>query len=234
MYGIIISFGILISSLLGEKIIKAKNLDLNNYWGAVFWTVIFGVIGARLYHVMDYWEVYGKNTELIWQIYTGGLGIYGAVFGGLFGAFVYLTIKRESISTWLDVFAIVTPLGQAVGRWGNYVNQELYGKATSLPWAIFIKLENDYFHPLFLYESLLSLILFLILWKAFKKNSLVFGKGLFLAAYLLGYGLIRFWLEFLRIDPWVIGGLNIAQAISVLLIGVCVLVLMKKSSILTS
>ena len=209
MYGLIITFGILISTLLGEKIVKAslpsisltagrkeRGLDQNNYWSTVFWVIIFGVIGARLYHVVDYWEVYSQDYNLIWQIYNGGLGIYGGVFGGLLGAFVYLVIKGEPVGTWADVAAIITPLGQAVGRWGNYVNQELYGKPTSLPWGIFIESESGYFHPLFFYESFLNLILFLILWRTYRKRSLAFGRGLFLTVYLLGYGVIRFWLEF--------------------------------------
>ncbi|MBU1499928.1 prolipoprotein diacylglyceryl transferase, partial [Patescibacteria group bacterium] len=137
----------------------------------------------------------------------------------------------------LDAGAVGLPLGQAIARWGNYFNQELYGRPTSLPWGIYIRPENrllsvwehERFHPLWLYESLWCLIIFIIIIKIIKVIPM--GKGKIFAAYLGLYGLGRFFLEFLRIEPWTIQGVNVAQAISAgLIIAVVIWCLTLKKS----
>ena len=232
MYGLIITSSIAVSIFIASKLAKKKNLDADILYGGMFWVILSGIIGARLYHVVHYWSFYSENPALIFNLRTGGMAIYGAIIFGVAAALIYLKIKRQRITDWIDLGGLLLPLSQAIGRWGNYFNEELYGPSTSLPWGIYISPKNrldpfkDYekFHPLFLYESLLNFLLFLFLLWVFNKNSgnsknadgLKKGSVFFL--YLAGYGLIRFFMEFLKIDPWKISGLNTAQIISILLV----------------
>lgn len=139
---------------------------------------------------------------------------------------------------WLDLGSVVLPLGQAIGRWGNLFNQEIFGAPTNLPWGIYIKPENrpsnftnfNKFHPLFLYESILNLLLFLILLTLYRKFSKTSPKGVFLSLYLGGYAIIRFYLEYLRIETWKIGNLNVSQCISILVLAFSILFIKYSSS----
>lgn len=204
MYGLLISLAIIISLLLSDKFAKKRGLNTEMLWEGSFWTILFGIIGARIYHVIDFWDAYSQNIVAIFRIWSGGLGIFGALlFGGL--AFVvYLNKKGENVWDWLDIIAIPLPLAQAIGRWGNYFNNEL------LPYAI--------------YESLADFTLFLVL-LFLQKKKLVSGT-LFLV-YLAGYSVIRFLLEPLRQEAWQIAGLNVAQSISILLLLIVALRLWK-------
>lgn len=214
MYGLLISASILISALFLEKKLKNDGKDLNIFWGLVFWSILSGIIGARLYHVIDYYDHYKDNVLQIFQIWYGGLGIIGGIVSGLIGATIYLKIKKQNILEWLDWGFLVMPFIQAVSRWGNFFNQELYGKPTTLPWGIYITSENAKFHPLFLYESLLNIGLFVFLWIIHNKKK----NGLVTFTYLIGYFGIRLVLEEFRLNPWKINGLNVAQLISILII----------------
>lgn len=228
-YGLIISIAIFVSIKVAEKIIEKENEDV--LWGLSLWTIVIGIIGARLYHVLDYFDFYFKSPVKIFYIWDGGLGILGAILGGAVGISVYLKIKGKKILPWLDLISVVMPLGQSIGRWGNFFNKEIFGKPTNLPWGIYISPEkrplmffqNEKFHPLFIYESILNLILFIILYRTYRKNRNELKSGFFISLYLIGYSVIRFALEFLRIDPWTIKMtsnliLNTAQTISILLI----------------
>lgn len=242
MYGIIISLAIAFALYLGEKIAKDNNFDTNIYWGASLWAIIGGVVGARMYHVVDYADYYLTKPIRVLYLHQGGLAIYGALLGGTIGLLLYLRGKKEPFLKYLNLAAIVIPLAQAIGRLANWSNMELYGKPTSLPWGLYVPPQfrtdayryNDVFHPLFIYESLLDILLFFVLWllyqrKTMLQNMLFSGsrnfsmKGFFTLTYLLGYGIIRFSLEFLRIDPWQIAGANVAQVISLLFIAIGVL-----------
>ena len=219
-YGILISFSILISSLVAEKLTPKK--DRNILWGLVFWSVLCGIVGARMYHVAHLFPYYINSPGQILAIWNGGLGIWGGIIGGMLGATIYLKRKKQKIMPWLNLVGVVLPLGQFLGRLGNFFNQEIFGPPTNLPWGIFIKLENrpseyisfNKFHPLFLYEGILNLTLFLILlnlWKKEKKESIFW-------LYLSGYSIIRFFTEYLKTDPWTIFGLNVSQGISILVL----------------
>lgn len=228
-YGLIISIAIFVSIKVAEKIIEKENEDI--LWGLSLWAIVTGIMGARLYHVLDYFDFYFKSPMKIFYIWDGGLGILGAILGGAVGISVYLKIKGKKILPWLDLISVVMPLGQSIGRWGNFFNKEIFGKPTTLPWGIYISPEkrplmffqNEKFHPLFIYESILNLILFIILYRTYRKNRNELKSGFFTSLYLIGYSVIRFALEFLRIDPWAIKMtsnliLNTAQTISILLI----------------
>jgi len=239
MYGIIISSGILISLLVAERLAKNRNMDLDAFWGSSLWALLGGVVGARIYYVVEHWGYFSQNPLVAVQIYKGGLGIYGAILGGALFSGIYFAFKRRRFLEFLDLAAVVIPLGQAIGRWGNFVNKELLGLPTDLPWGMFVPYENrptiyrynDIFHPLFLYESLLDILLFFALLLLYKRktmlektksstNTAYTVKGFFTLAYLVGYGLIRYSTEFIRIDTWMAHGINITQLISLTLVAI--------------
>lgn len=231
LYGLMIGLGILAGAYAASR-------EDKRVWDALTWALVGGIIGARLYHVIDLWQFYRLNPGEILAVWHGGMGIYGGILGGIVGLWFWESIRSLKIAKklkskgyspfeiirkndflkLLDASALGLPLGQAIGRWGNYFNQELYGLPSNLPWAIYIKPENrllavwefEYFHPLFLYESLWCLVIFMILLKLVRKHRLVVYLGL--------YGLGRFFLEFLRLEPWTINGINVAQLISLGLI----------------
>lgn len=249
MYGSCVFLGILVSVLLGEKLCEKRNLDKQAYWRAVFFVLIFGLLGARFYHVLHRLHYFLANPLEILFLWKGGFGIWGAVFGGLGGFFLsfvefsknknsskkffkffkaYTHTKKEA-PIYLDIFAVCAPLAQSIGRWGNFFNNELFGYPTTLPWGIYIPADfrppqfkyYDTFHPLFIYESALNFILFLLLYRMYIDFYDRF-KGLFVLFYLLFYSTFRFFLEFLRLEKWVLFGFPVASGISVLVFGVCV------------
>lgn len=201
LYGLLIGLGVLAAGWQASKYHKG-------IWDALVWVVGWGLVGARLYHVIDQWDYYWLRPGEIIMLWQGGLGIYGGIAGGLIGLWLYAKNKNKFWQL-ADAGVMGLPLGQAIGRWGNYFNQELYGRTTDLPWGIIIN--GNKYHPLFLYESLWCVLIWLIL----KKINYKLGKGKMLAAYLGLYGLGRFWLEFLRIESWHFMGIDVAQGISV-------------------
>lgn len=242
MYGMCLFLGLFLATFFGERLCKKRDLDIQIFWKAIFYTLLFGLLGARLYHVIhriDYFTVHLLEIIAMWQ---GGLGIWGGIFGGLFGLFVS-TKKTGRLIEYIDIFAVGAPLAQAVGRWGNYFNKELFGYPTDLPWGIYIPQELrpsnylyfDRFHPLFLYESFLNLLLFVVLYRLYHRRKM-FGVNLSIGSismlYLLGYSVTRFFLEFMRPESWRIANFPVASLISVstaLIIGTCLLYKVKKS-----
>src|SRR3989338_9503966 len=196
MYGIIISLGILISALYCERLSKNKGLNPNSLWSGLFFGLVFGITGARLYHVLDLFSFYSQNPIKIFQIWNGGLGIYGGLFAGIFAFIIYLKIKKERVLNWLDISAVGIPLAQGIGRWGNYFNKEL------LPYSI--------------YESFFDIILFIIL--ASLTNYKKIRAGILFSSYLIGYGIRRILLENTRQSVWTIYGIDVASSVSLILI----------------
>ncbi|HTW96598.1 MAG TPA: prolipoprotein diacylglyceryl transferase [Candidatus Methylomirabilis sp.] len=209
-YGLFVVLGVLAALTVSLKLAKRLGFSPNKLFDLSFWMIIAGIIGARLYHVALEWPYYAAHPANIVKVWQGGLAIHGALLGGFLalGFFIW----KEKINFWqlAAIFAPGIALGQAIGRWGNYFNQELFGKPTNLPWGIPIEIINrpaqylsaEFFHPTFLYESLGDLaIFFILLWLVFrllKKNSANY-KIIFLT-YLILYSLLRFSLEFLRLD----------------------------------
>ncbi len=229
-YGILISLGILAATWVSVKLAKRENLGEDYIWDMLPWVVLAGVVGARVWHILtppqsmvdmglttQYYLTHPLDAIAIWK---GGLGIPGAVIGGALAAWVYARAKKISFLKVVDVVAPGLAIAQAIGRWGNFVNQELYGSPTDLPWAIYIEpayrlpefANQAYYHPLFLYESLANLIIAgLLLWMFFKmKDRLV---GMVFQVYLILYPTVRFLLEFLRLDPSNVRNLNINQTL---------------------
>lgn len=206
-YGLMIAIGLLSAIFVSAYLAKRRGRNTDDVYSLAFWLAIGGIIGARLYDfvIIEFDYFIGQPLD-IFKIWQGGLAIHGAVIGGVIALVVWCRVKKQKVLDWLDLAAVSVPLGQAIGRWGNYFNQELFGGPTNLPWGIPIDmahrpiqyLSSTHFHPAFLYESILNFILFLILFFLMKKDKLPAGAVALL--YIAGYGLIRFVMELIRID----------------------------------
>jgi len=229
-YGIILMLGAIAAAFLAERLARRKGLKSEFVWDALIWVLIGGIIGARLWHVFTpppsmveagYTTMYYLTHPLdLINTRAGGLGIPGAVIGGGLALYLFCRRKKMSFLLWADIAAPGLALAQAIGRWGNFVNQEIYGKPTSLPWAIKIEPRNRVpgyesyptFHPLFLYESIWNLMLMgFLLWMDNRFANKLKEGDIFLA-YLIGYSTGRFFLEFLRLDAPLVGTINFNQA----------------------
>lgn len=206
-YGLLIALAMIVSIMIAVRLAKRKNLSAEDLYDLAFWLALSGIIGARLYDVLVIdWKYYCQHLSDILKIWQGGLAIHGAILGGALAVVGWSKIKKIDLLTLTDLIAPVLALAQAIGRWGNYFNQELFGRPTDLPWGIPISPENRplqyasdaYFHPAFLYESIADFLLFALLVYLSAKNKL--SRGTATAIYFIGYGLIRFMTEFIRID----------------------------------
>jgi len=230
-YGVIIMFGAIMAAVLAARLAKKNGMDPEIIWDILPWVLIAGIIGARLWHVFTPPAsslINGKNPYFIYplealKIWKGGLGIPGAVIGGALALFIYCKVKKLSFGQWVDVIAPGLALAQAIGRWGNFVNQEVYGLPSNLPWAITIEpayrlpgYENiSRYHPTFLYESIWNLLNMGLLLLISKKYKGKLKDGDIFLVYLMFYAVGRFALEFIRIDYSPIAGININQTLMV-------------------
>lgn len=207
-YGLMIALGVIAAVwMLGRRFEQKGVGDAEDASSIAIWGVVAGIIGARLYHVATEWPRFSDDLGSIPRIWEGGLGIPGGLLAGV-GVGLWQANRRGiAPMVALTCVAPALPLAQAIGRWGNWFNQELYGRPTDLPWALEIDdahLVGDYpsgttFHPTFLYESLWNFALCGVLLWIDKRFRL--GPGRLFACYLIGYGAGRFWIEALRIDP---------------------------------
>ncbi len=236
-YGIIIMLGVLAAAYLAQWNANRQGQDGNRVWDMLLWVLIAGIVGARIWHILTpmldlvaqgittgYYLTHPLDAIAIWN---GGLGIPGAVIGGAIALYVYTRRHNLSFLTWADILAPSVALGQAIGRWGNFFNQELYGAPTHLPWAIYIDPQHRfpgyqnqaYYHPLFLYEFLWDLgNMALLLWLSrHARNRL--RRGEIFLIYAGVYAVGRILLEFLRLDASQVAGMNANQT---LMLGVMV------------
>jgi phosphatidylglycerol:prolipoprotein diacylglycerol transferase len=230
-YGIMIMLGVVSALTVAWFEAKRRGENPDHVLTLALLVVPLGVIGARVYHVIDLWDYYMANPNLI--VGAQGLGIIGAVIGGAIGMIIYTRIRHLVTLRWLDIVAPGLILAQAVGRWGNFFNQELYGRPTTLPWGIPIDpahrlaeyANSEFFHPLFFYEFLLNLtgaVTLLILGRKFK-NWLRDGDIFLL--YLIWYGIGRFGLEGLKPHVWELGGFPTARWITLVVVIIAIGVL---------
>jgi len=226
-YGIIIMLGAIAAAVLSARQAKKHGQDPDAIWDMLPWLLVAGIIGARLWHVFTPPAsslINGQNPYFIHpldalMIWRGGLGIPGAVMGGALALYIYARVKKMSFATWVDIIAPGLALAQAIGRWGNFVNQEVYGLPTSLPWKIYIDpahrlpgYENvAYYHPTFFYEFLWNLLNMGVLLWLYNKHSDRLKPGDVFLTYLIIYPIGRFMLEFIRIDYSPVFGININQ-----------------------
>jgi prolipoprotein diacylglyceryl transferase len=217
LYSIFILAGVLIGAALFSRYKKnhkqLKKIDTDE---ALIWVVLPGVIFARAWYVIIFWGSYSDNLFRAFALWEGGLSIYGAVAGGVLGAFFYCRRKKIDFVRTLELAFIFIPLAQIIGRFGNFVNQEHYGPQTSLPWGTYIRETGQFHHPAFLYEQLGNLLVFLFLFSYYRSRKLE-GNGMLIALYLLLYGIVRFLVDLFRTDTRVLGPFTIAQLLSIIM-----------------
>lgn len=195
MYGLLIILGVLVAAFIAEYLAKKQGLNIDILWDGLLVILVFGLVGARTFHVLEFWDYYSMEPGSIPLLWKGGLNIIGGLMLALPSIILFLKIKNAPILEWLDIVALVLPLAQFIGRWGNYFNQEL------LPYAYF--------------EMVLNILLFCTLWFVYKYKSL---NGVVVQTYLLAYALIRFSLEDSRPFHTNIYGINLTQGLSLIVI----------------
>lgn len=236
-YGIFIGLGVILGVLLALHEAKRTGQKPDAYLDFIIYAMIIAIIGARLYYVIFSWDFYSQHPEKIFAIREGGLAIYGGIIGGVLTAIVYSHLKKKSFWVMADTMAPSLILGQMLGRWGNFFNKEAFGGFTDNLFAMRYQLSQvrasdvtpdilqnlvtvngvDYIqvHPTFLYESMWSLCVFIILLILQRKKKF---NGQVCATYFFGYALGRVWIEGLRTDQLCIGNVPVSQALSAVLI----------------
>jgi phosphatidylglycerol:prolipoprotein diacylglycerol transferase len=226
-YGLLMVTSIFVGATLASREIERQGQDGNDLWDMLVWVLIPALIGARLYYVFIQSPrnemgigYYLSHPVAILQIWSGGIHIFGAFIVGGIAVWLYLKIRQLPLWIFLDGVSLGLPLAQAIGRWGNFINQELYGPPTTLPWGLYIDRahrippydnlaiypDTVQFHPLFLYESLWNLLGFALLFWVSRHFAPRLKPGDLTLLYFIWYPLGRFWLEFLRTDSWFFAG----------------------------
>jgi phosphatidylglycerol:prolipoprotein diacylglycerol transferase len=243
-YGVLIMSGVGLGAYFSSRLARKRGLNPDHVWGGLVVAVVMAILGARLYHVFStpagcppdatfacgwpYYRHHFLDAFAIWK--SGGfrgLGIYGAILGGVVGVTLYAWWNHLKPLVWLDLGAPGLAFGQFVGRWGNFINQELYGPPTGSSW-FGVRINPDLphqvppdarydllYHPTFLYESLWCFFVFLVLYNIHARHPQKLRNGDVLLLYIVLYPLGRFFIEMLRPDAWTMGGLATAQWIAV-------------------
>lgn len=239
-YGIIIAAGFLLALIYASFSCKKMNIDINRLFDVVIVGLIAGVIFARLFYVVFYpGDKYWKNPLEIFQIHDGGLAIYGGIIGAVVFGSLMAKLRKLKVTAVLDIAALGFLIGQCVGRWGNFINQEAFGSATELPWGMHSEntaaVVDGNVHPCFLYESLLCLLGFVLLHFFTRRFRRYDGQTFLL--YIVWYGACRFFIEGLRTDSLIIPGtgLRVSQVIAAACVvaGIILLVLFRHRTSLT-
>ena len=238
-YGVIIAFGLTLAVLLGGRLAYKWKIDIYKMLDVLIYGCFGGIVGARLYYVACEWGYYSQHLDEIFKIWHGGLAIYGGLIGGLICALIVCIVEKINILNLLDLCSMSFLIGQGIGRWGNFANQEAFGINTDLPWGMYSEKTRAYLqelvlsgttlkvtptepvHPTFLYESiwcLLGAALLYLYYRKFRK----FSGQLFLL-YGVWYGVERAFVEALRTDSLYIGdtGIRTSQLLSVVIVIVC-------------
>ncbi|MGM0639847.1 MAG: prolipoprotein diacylglyceryl transferase [Thermotogota bacterium] len=238
-YGFLIALSILIVTLIAEKRAKKEDVSQDDFYSAVIFGIILGVIGARLYYVAFNLDYFSNNPLEIIMINHGGMAIHGGILGAILSIYIYTKFRKKSSLNFLqalDILTFVLPLAQSIGRWGNFFNHEAYGSPTDLPWKMFVAFQHrmpgyenyEFFHPTFLYESLGNslIFLFLLYYINFKRKI----KGEITALYLMLYSILRGFVEILRTDSLYFLGLKTNVLISVILffVGLFMMIYLKR------
>ncbi|KGR75016.1 MULTISPECIES: prolipoprotein diacylglyceryl transferase [Ureibacillus] len=232
-YGIIIASGIVLGWLLATRESKKLGLPKDIFSDLLFWAIPISIISARIYYVLFKWEYYFQNPSKMFAIWEGGIAIHGALIGGVITSVIYA--KKKGVSFWklADIAAPSIILGQAIGRWGNFINQEAHGgevvrsflEDLNLPEFIINQMYIDgiYYHPTFLYESVWDIagFIFLVILRRFNPR-----RGELFLSYVIWYSIGRFFVEGLRTDSLMLtDSLRIAQLLSLILIGIAIILI---------
>jgi len=220
-YGILVATAIGVGFWLADRQARAARLPVDRLLSAAQWAVIAGFVGARLYEVVFNWEYYGRHLDKIAAVWEGGLAIHGGLIAGALVGVALAASWRLPVLRCLDVVAPSLAVGQAIGRWGNFFNEEAFGYPTALPWRLSVSPDHrppgyeafESFHPTFLYESLwdFGLFLALVLWLRPRTRA---RPGTLFFSYVGLYSLGRALIETLRLDSFWMGGFRVAQLAS--------------------
>lgn len=230
-YGIIIAAAMILCGFLAVKQAKANKFSEDLVYDVLLVSLPSAIVGARIYYVLCEWSYYSQDIRRIFDTRSGGLAVYGGIIGAVIGGYIMCRIRKLPFSTVLDYCIVYIPLGQAIGRWGNFFNQEAFGTTTTLPWGMTSVKISHYLetycpdldpsmpvHPTFLYESLCTTAIFFVLMLLVRPNS----KHRYETAsvYMVLYGIARFFIEGLRTDSLYIGATNIrtSQLLSLILV----------------
>ena len=254
-YGILISLSVLIGLIISSRLASYREIEPETITNLMPILVLSSLIGARIYYILFRWGNY--SGENLWsginlfglyfpvpkflEIWNGGIAIHGALIFGTVAVMIFCRLKKESVWDLLDILMPSVALGQAIGRWGNFFNNEAFGLPTNYPWKLFIPytsrpeffINENFFHPTFLYESIWNIFVFILLIALFRYNisgSIRLPSGALSCIYLLSYSIGRLWIEGLRIDPLCLGstatlcegGIKIAQLTSFILISLSI------------
>jgi len=227
-YGVLIASAMALGLWLAAREATRRGESPDELLKAAEIGLIGGLVGARLYYVLFNLDYY--STQPWWRalaVWEGGLAIHGGLLAGVLAGGAYIWAKHLPLAIYLDIVTPSLPLGQAIGRWGNFFNEEAFGGPTGVPWKLFISeprrppgfADHQFFHPTFLYESLWNVGVFLILFAVLRRRFERAPGALFLA-YLGLYSVGRFWIEGLRTDSLMLGSLRVAQLVSLVGVGV--------------
>ncbi|MBR6909572.1 MAG: prolipoprotein diacylglyceryl transferase [Lachnospiraceae bacterium] len=241
LYGVTFAIGILLGLIVASKVAKEYGEEENSFWDFAIFVIIGGLIGARIYYVIFSWEYYKNDLLSIFNLRQGGIAIYGGVIGAFLTAFIFSKVKKINGFVMADAAMPALILGQAIGRWGNFFNREVFGQYTNNLFAMRLPIdavrardisadlashigEGENFiqvHPTFLYESVCNLILFALL-LIFRKKRAFNGEACLW--YFAGYGIIRFIIEGIRTDQLYLIGTTIpvSQVVAIVLIVVAI------------
>lgn len=250
-YGVIIAFGFTLAALFGGRIAYTWRINLSKMVDVLIYGTFGGIIGARAYYVIFQWDYYSQNPAEIFQIWNGGLAIYGGIIGGILAAFITCKVEKINFYNLLDMVGMSLLIGQGIGRWGNYANQEAFGTFTNGNFGMmskkvsayiashpdkfglegvadvnaYIEENNLFVHPTFFYEFVWCMLGFLVLYIMLKKFRKFSGQ-LFLS-YGIWYGLGRTFIEGLRTDSLYIGNtsIRVSQLLSICIVAVCSIIL---------
>lgn len=226
-YGLLIAGSFIPGFYLAAGEARRKGIDVDTLYDFAVVAAVFGFVGARLAYVVQNLSTYAAEPLRIFAVWEGGLSIHGVLVGGLLALTWYSSRIKKPFLTVADVVTPAMPLGQAIGRWGNFFNQELFGYPTDVPWKMYVAPEFrpeawarfEYFHPTFLYESIWNAgVLALLLWARRLPGA---REGDIMFLYLAAYSVGRFWVEFFRIGTPAAFGLTLAQLVSLGIVVVC-------------
>lgn len=229
-YGILIAAALVLCIVLALKQAKKCNFPDTLIYDTMLVTIPCAIIGARAYYVIFNWDMYKSNIKSVFDTRSGGLAVYGGIIACIIGLLIMCKIRKIPFTSLADFCVVYLPLGQAIGRWGNFFNQEAFGTTTTMPWGMWSESTRLYIamhcpelvalspvHPTFLYESIACLIIFFVLLQVRKKSTHSFETT---CTYFILYGAVRFFIEGLRTDSLYIAGtqLRISQVVSLFLL----------------